>query len=102
MTQGSRERWRRALLSACGVLFTILISLAAIEITLRVIDLRVLREVGGERSLSYHYDAELGWAPVPNSSADVTTARTIQARHNSLGFRDIEFLPGDRPAMLFI
>ena len=102
MTQGSRERWRRALLSACGVLFTILISLAAIEITLRVIDLRVLREVGGERSLSYHYDAELGWAPVPNSSAAVTTARTIHARHNSLGFRDIEFVPGDRPAMLFI
>jgi hypothetical protein len=103
MTQPTtHERGRQALRSACQVLFTILISLAAIEIALRVVDLRVLREAAGERSLSYHYDAELGWAPTPNSSAPVTTARTIQAKHNSLGFRDIEFAPGARPAMLFM
>jgi len=103
MTQPTtHERGRQALRSACQVLFTILISLAAIEIALRVVDLRVLREAAGERSLSYHYDAELGWAPTPNSSAPVTTARTIQAKHNSLGFRDIEFAPGARPTMLFM
>jgi hypothetical protein len=91
-----------ALRAICSILFTVLISLAAIEIVLRVIDLRVLREASGERSLSYYYDAELGWAPTPNSDIVVTTARTIHAHHNSLGFRDIEFAPGGKPAMLFI
>jgi hypothetical protein len=32
----------------------------------------------------------------------VTTARTIHASHNSLGFRDIEFKPDGRPVMLFV
>jgi hypothetical protein len=79
-----------------------LATLAAIEILLRVVDLRILREGAGERSLTYRYDAELGWAPIPNSSSIVTTARTIHAQHNSLGFRDIEFERDARPTMLFI
>jgi hypothetical protein len=95
------EPGRQGLRSACIVLFTTLASLA-MEIMLRLIDLRVLREAAGERSLSYHYDAELSWAPTPNSSSAVTTARTIHAQHNSLGFRDIEFAASVRPAMLFI
>ena len=98
----TRERGRQAFQSTCLVLFAVLVSLAAIEIVLRVIDLRVLREAAGERSLSYNYDAELGWVPTPNSRSAVTTARTIHAKHNSLGFRDIEFVPSARPAMLFI
>ena len=32
----------------------------------------------------------------------VTTARTIHAQHNSLGFRDMEFQRDGRPRMLFI
>jgi hypothetical protein len=40
-------------------------TLAALEIVLRVVDLRELREGVSERSLSYQYDAELGWIPVP-------------------------------------
>lgn len=72
------------------------------EILLRVADLRLLRESASERSLAYDYDAELGWAPVPGSSAVVTTARTIHARHNSLGLRDIEVERDGRPGMLFI
>jgi GDSL-like Lipase/Acylhydrolase family len=98
----TRKRLRQALRSACIVLFTTLATLAAIEIILRVVDLRVLREGTSERSLTYRYDAELGWAPVPNSSSIVTTARTIHAQHNSLGFRDIEFERDARPTMLFI
>src|SRR5512140_210814 len=98
----TRERVRQALRSACIVLLTTLASLAAIEIVLRVADFRILREAASERSLTYHYDAELGWTPVPNSSSVVTTARTIHAQHNSLGFRDIEFVRGARPAMLFV
>ena len=104
MTQSITTRgWgRQALRSACIVLFTTLASLAAIEIVLRVIDLRILREAASERSLTYNYDAELGWMPIPNSSSVVTTARTIHVQHNSLGFRDIEFVRSARPAMLFI
>jgi hypothetical protein len=103
MTQSTtRERCRQALWSACIIFSTTLASLVAIEIVLRIIDLRVLREAAGERSLTYNYDEELGWMPIPNSSSVVTTARTIHVQHNSLGFRDIEFARSSRPAMLFI
>ena len=98
----TRERVRQTLRSAGIALCMTLATLAAIEILLRVVDLRILREGAGERSLTYRYDAELGWAPIPNSSSIVTTARTIHAQHNSLGFRDIEFERDARPTMLFI
>jgi hypothetical protein len=98
----TRERVRLALRSAGMALLVTLATLAAIEIILRIVDLRILREGTSERSLAYRYDAELGWAPTPNSSSIVTTARTIHAQHNGLGFRDIEFKPDARPAILFI
>jgi hypothetical protein len=96
------ERVRRALRSACVSLCITVATLAAIEIMLRIADLRILREGSSERSLAYRYDAELGWAPIPNSSAVVTNARTIHAQHNSLGFRDIEVAPDARPTVLFV
>jgi hypothetical protein len=77
-------------------------TLAALEIVLRVVDLRELREGVSERSLSYQYDAELGWAPVPGSDSDVTNARTIHAHHNSLGLRDEEFSLDATPTILFL
>src|SRR3984893_9103489 len=98
----TRERLGAALRPACIALFIALATLATIEIILRVIDLRILRQSTSERSLAYRYDAELGWVPVPNSSSIVTTARTIHAQHNSLGFRDIEVERDARPKMLFI
>ena len=98
----TRERVRQTLRSAGIALCMTLATLAAIEILLRVVDLRILREGAGERSLTYRYDAELGWAPVPSSIPIITTARTIHAQHNSLGFRDIEFERDARPTMLFI
>jgi hypothetical protein len=88
--------------SALTVLLVIALTLAAMELLLRVADFRELRQDASERSLAYGYDAELGWAPIPNSVSTVTTARTIHATHNSLGFRDVEFSPDGRPAMLFI
>jgi hypothetical protein len=79
-----------------------ILTLAALEIFLRVADLRELREGVSERSLSYLYDAELGWAPAPNSSSVVAGARTIHAQHNSLGLRDIEFTLDAQPTILFL
>ena len=78
-------------------------TLALIEILLRMTGPRILREDASERSLTYSYDAELGWAPKPNSSSTVTTReRTIQVRHNSRGLRDIELERDPRPTMLFL
>ncbi len=96
------RRVRLALRTAGTLLLVTLVTLAAIEIILRLADLRILRELRSERSLTYRYDAELGWAPVANSSSEVTTARTIHASHNSLGFRDIAFERDGRPTVLFI
>jgi len=79
-----------------------IVTLAALEIILRVVDLRELREGVSERSLSYQYDAELGWAPVPGSDSEVTNARTIHAHHNSLGLRDDEFTLDDKPTIVFL
>jgi hypothetical protein len=73
-----------------------------LKILLRVVDLRILREGASERSLTYRYDADLSWAPIPDSSSIVTNARTIHVQHNRLGFRDIEFQRDARPTMLFI
>jgi hypothetical protein len=91
-----------AMRSALTALLVTALTLAAMELLLRVADFRELRQDASERSLAYGYDAELGWAPIPNSVATVTTSWTIHAKHNSLGFRDIEFRPDGRPVMLFI
>jgi hypothetical protein len=84
-------RLPKAVLSLGAIAIMTIVTLAALEIVLRVVDLRELREGVSEQSLSYQYDAELGWFPVPGSTASVTNARTIQVRHNSLGLRDGEF-----------
>jgi hypothetical protein len=90
-------------LRATGVqLLILLVTLVAIEGILRLVSPRMLRDSSSERSLTYQYDPQLGWAPVPNSSAVITNVRTIHAQHNSLGLRDIEFARDGRPAMLFI
>jgi hypothetical protein len=82
--------------------FASVVTLAALEVILRIVDLRELREGVSERSLSYQYDAELGWAPVPGSSAIVTNARTIQVHHNSIGLRDDEFTLDAEPTIMVL
>ena len=79
-----------------------IVTLVAVEVTLRIVDLRELREGVSERSLSYQYDAELGWMPVPGSVSTATNARTVQVRHNSLGLRDDEFVLDAKPTIMFL
>jgi hypothetical protein len=86
---------------ATGLLVTFL-TLAALEIVLRIADFRELRQGVSERSLSYRYDSELGWTAIPGSTATATNARTVAVRHNSLGLRDEEFLPDGKPTILFL
>jgi lysophospholipase L1-like esterase len=97
-----RGRLRRILRSAGVSLGVAIVTLAALEILLRVADFRELREGINERSLSYRHDAEFGWFPAPNSSSTVANARTIHVQHNSLGLRDIELAPDARPVILFL
>ena len=68
----------------------VLVTLVGLEIFLRVADFKEFRESMTERSLGYAYDAELGWAPVPNSTGTIKTFRTTQYKHNSMGLRDEE------------
>jgi hypothetical protein len=103
MKHSTKPRRLREVLRSVGVSLGMAIAtLAALEIFLRVADLRELREGVSERSLSYRYDAELGWAPAPNSSSVVAGARTIHVQHNSLGLRDIEFTLDAQPTILFL
>lgn len=95
-------RPREILRSAVVALAVMIATLAALEIVLRIADFRELREGVNERSLSYRHDAELGWFPAPNSSSIVTNARTFHVQHNSLGLRDIEFIPDARPTIMFL
>jgi len=97
-----RNRLREVFRTVAVSLGMALATLAVLEIFFRVADFRELREGLSERSLSYGYDAELGWAPVPNSSSVVTTARTIHFKHNSLGLRDEEFSLDGKPTIMFL
>src|SRR5882762_10007215 len=94
--------FRKLLRSFGAIAVMTIVTLAALEILLRVVDLRELREGVSERSLSYQYAAELGWLPIPGSSSTVTNARTIHAHHNSLGLRDDEFTLDAQPTIMFV
>jgi hypothetical protein len=93
---------RRFLVSLGPPLLVTMATLLGLELALRLADFRELREGDSERSLSYRYDAELGWAPIPNSTSIVTNARTIHVQHNNLGLRDQEFEADGRPTIMFL
>ena len=95
-------RARRMVRSVSQSLLVALVTLAVLEIGLRVADFRELRDTASERLPGYDYDAELGWAPLPNSSSVMTTFRTTHFKHNSLGLRDDEFTLDARPTILFL
>ena len=95
-------KMRKTLQSLGAVAVMTIVTLAALEVILRIVDLRELREGVSERSLSYQYDAELGWMPIPGSNSTATNARTVHASHNSLGLRDEEFSPDAKPTIMFL
>jgi len=98
----SPSRVRDTTLSVCTSLVITIATLAALEVVLRVADFAELRETLTESSLGYDYDAELGWMPAPGSSGVITSFRTTQYKHNSLGLRDDEFVSDARPTILFL
>lgn len=102
MQQPAASRLHRIVGSAGVALGMACVTLLALEVLLRVCDFRELRQDSTERSLGYQYDAELGWAPVPNSTSFVTNYRPIRARHNGLGLRDEELSSDGKPVIMFL
>jgi hypothetical protein len=80
----------------------LVVTLAAAEVVLRVIDLRYLRLDESGVQPVYAHDAELGWFPIPNSVQTYTGSRTVQVHHNSMGFRDVEPEQNDKPTIAFV
>src|SRR5262245_7203027 len=68
---------------------SIVITLVAAELILQVLNPRYLR-IEDWSGLAYQYDAELGWSPIPNSTASGGLPPGRIAHHNSLGLRDVE------------
>jgi hypothetical protein len=93
---------RSILLSLASILIVTLVTLAALELVLRIADFRELRETSTAASLDYEYDPDLGWAPPPGSTGEVVTFRTTHYKHNRLGLRDEEFSPDTKPAIVFL
>lgn len=96
------NRGREFVKSFATSLVITLVTLAALEIVLRVADFRELRETLTERSLAYDYEPDLGWMPHPGSASTVETFRTTHYKHNSLGLRDEEFKLDGKPTILFL
>jgi hypothetical protein len=95
-------KFRESLLSIGTSVIIALVTLAALEMVLRIADFRELRETLTERSLAYDYDPELGWMPLPGSASTIQTFRTTHYRHNSLGLRDDEFALDGKPTIMFL
>ncbi len=55
-----------------------------------------------ERNLTYDHDLELGWFPKKNSTKKFEGSKIIDVTHNSLGFRDIEYQPNNKPNIIFL
>jgi len=96
------NRGRETVLSITATLVITLVTLAALEVFLRIADFREFREAQSEMSLAYDFDADLGWAPAPGSAGTMTTFRTTHYKHNSLGLRDEEFSLDAKPAIVFL
>ena len=96
------NRFRKTFASIGSYLVIALVTLAGLEIVLRVADFRELRETLSETSLAYDFDAELGWLPVPASTGTVQSFRTTHYKHNSLGLRDEEPSLGGKPTIVFL
>ena len=94
----------RSALRALLLQFMIVLAVfAALELVLRAIDLRYLRQTAHVgQDVVYRYDGDLGWSPVPGSESKFFGSRTISVRHNSLGLRDIEYSAAAKPVMLFL
>jgi hypothetical protein len=95
-------RWSGRTGFKLGLLFfSLIIVLLPCELALRWF-CPSLAPARDELSLTYSYDAELGWFPQPNSHKQVTGSRTISATHNRYGFRGPEPARSEKMGIVFL
>jgi len=92
---------KKLLFAACTALLAIVLALAGGEILTRLFWKHRL-DPDDERSLSYRYDPELGWFPIPNSSNRFMGSRPITVQHNGDGFRDPPHGPKQKKRIAFV
>src|SRR5205823_3896421 len=99
----SAGRGLRLLREACLQLALVVATLGVVELTLRVIDLRILREGRfAGHAATFRFDPDLGWLPIAGATSRFAGSRVVTVQHNSLGLRDIEPQTGSRPTLLFL
>jgi len=69
----------------------VVITLALAELVLRHLHPQYLQDEALNTALDNRYDPELGWSPIPNAP-----------NNNSLGLRDIEYMPDGRATVLVL
>lgn len=91
--------------STLVVLFSVVLSVAVGEIVLRTFfaeQLVYYPWLQHDRTLTFRYDQELGWFPIPDSEKTFTGSRAIKVQHNHMGFRDPEHVLDSKPRMVFL
>ena len=79
------------------------LSLALVELILRLFFSSDFYIHENEKNLTYRYDPRLGWFPIPGSQKTLHGMRTISVVHNHDGFRDLEHSKtSDKPRLLFL
>jgi hypothetical protein len=93
---------RRYFFKVALALVSLILVVAIAEIGRRIVLSQHLGLTYDERNLSYQYDETLGWFPINNSKKIVSGNRPIEARHNSIGFRDAEHPVDSRKRIIFL
>jgi tetratricopeptide (TPR) repeat protein len=95
-------RARFLLYWGCILAVQAVVTLAAVELLLRLVDLRYLRIETSAETLPYQYDKEIGWTPIAGAAGTLMGSRAFAVRQNSLGLRDIEHDGTPKPAIVFL
>jgi hypothetical protein len=98
----TRDNGKKLKLKVILLFAVLLVGLGLCELGLRIFWPGSFAAVEDEKSLTYRYDPELGWFPIPGTKKLFTASRTIVAAHNSRGFRGPEPIPSNKPAMIFL
>src|SRR5215470_14385830 len=101
MSEQNQPLRKKLLFAACAALLAVGLALAGGEILTRLLWKHRL-DPDDERSLSYRYDAELGWFPIPNGSNRFMGSRPITVQHNGDGFRDPPHGPKQKKRIAFV
>jgi hypothetical protein len=93
---------RKAVFILGGIVLSMVVCAISGELLARLFWKQQLPSTADEKTLSYHYDPELGWYPIANSKGRFTGSREISFQHNQDGFRDRSHGPKIKPRIAFV